>query len=140
MECAGTVSVRETALLHFTDMTTQPWVSQENPLGYLWTSDLIEAVEAGAITMDFVEREVAAGHVRPSLLYQLEKRIEDSLLLPRQARGLDQNFVAPYRSLAKHSGSPWLHPGKRLRALLRHCYQKNPAYRYQRLLYDWYYK
>jgi len=133
-------SARETALLHFTDMTTQPWVSQENSLGYLWAADLIEAVEAGAITMDFLGREVAAGHVRPSLLYQVEKRMEDSLLLPRQARRLDQNFVAPYRSLAKHSGSPWLHPGKRLRAFLRHYYLKNPAYRYQRLLYDWYYK
>ena len=133
-------SARETALLHFTDMTTQPWVSQENPLGYHWTGDLIEAIDAGAIAIEFVKQEIAAGHVRPSLMYQVENRIKDSLLLPVKARRLDQKFVPPYRSLPKHHGSLWLHPGKRLRALLRHCYQNNPTYRYQRMFYDWYYK
>ena len=133
-------SARETALLHFTDMNTQPWVSQENPLGYLWVGDLLEATDAGVIAMDFVKQEIAAGHVRPSLIYQVENRIRDSLLLPVKARRMDQSFVPPYRSLPKHNGSPWLHPGRRLRALLRHCYQNNPAFRYQRMIYEWYYK
>ena len=133
-------SARDTALLHFTDMTTQPWISQENPLEYLWTADLIEAIHGGAISMEFVNQEVALGHVRPSLVYQLENRISDSLLLPLKARRMDQQFVPPYRALAKHHGSPWLLPGKRLKALLRHCYQSNPAYRYQRMFYDWYSK
>jgi hypothetical protein len=133
-------SARETALLHFTDMTTQPWVSQVNPLGYLWTGDLIEAVETGAITMDFVKREVTDGHVRPSLLYQVENRVRDSLLLPRYVRRMDRDFVPPHRSLSKHGGYSWLNTGRRLKALLRHCYQNHPAYRYQRMIYDWYYK
>jgi hypothetical protein len=133
-------SVRETALLHFTDMNTQPWVSQENPLGYLWVGDLLEATDAGVIATDFVKQEIAAGHVRPSLIYQVENRIRDSLLLPVKARRMDQSFVPPYRSLPKHNGSPWLHPARRLRALLRHCYQNNPAFRYQRMIYEWYYK
>jgi len=133
-------SARETALLHFTDMSTQPWVSKENPLGYLWTGDLIEAIDAGAVSKDFVEQEVVTGHVRPSLMYQVENRIQDGLLLPREARRMDKKFIPPYHSLAKHHGSPWLHPGKRLRALLRHCYQNNPAYRYQRMFYDWLYR
>lgn len=133
-------SARDTALLHFTDMTSQPWISQENPLEYLWTADLIEAIHGGAISMEFVNQEVALGHVRPSLVYQLENRISDSLLLPLKARRMDQQFVPPYRALAKHHGSPWLLPGKRLKALLRHCYQSNPAYRYQRMFYDWYAK
>jgi hypothetical protein len=133
-------SARETALLHFTDMSTQPWVSKENPLGYLWTGDLIEAIDAGAVSIDFVKQQVATGHVRPSLMYQVENRIQDGLLLPRVARRMDTNFVPPYHSLAKNHGSSWLHPGKRLRALLRHCYQNNPAYRYQRMFYDWLYR
>lgn len=133
-------SARETALLHFTDMNTQPWVSQENPLGYLWVGDLLEATDAGVVAMDFVKQEIAAGHVRPSLIYQVENRIRDSLLLPMKARRMDQSFVPPYRSLPKHNGSPWLHFGRRLRALLRHCYQNNPAFRYQRMIYEWYYK
>ena len=133
-------SERETALLHFTDMSTQPWVSKENPLGYLWTRDLIEAIDAGAISTDFVKQEVSFGHVRPSLLYQVENRLEDALLLPRRARGMDGHFVPPYRALIKHAGSYWCHPIRRLRALMRHCYQKSPAYRYQRIFYDWLYR
>jgi hypothetical protein len=133
-------SERETALLHFTDMSTQPWVSKENPLGYLWTRDLVEAIDTDAISVDFVRQEIALGHVRPSLMYQVENRIEDGLLLPREARQLDRNFIPPYHSLPKHSGSPWLRPGKWLRAIVRHCYQHSPAYRYQRIFYDWLYR
>jgi len=133
-------SPRETALVHYTDMTTQPWVSQANPLGYLWMGDLIEAIDLGAIAMDFVKQEVAAAHVRPSLVYQLEHRIRDSLLLPGKARRLDRNFVPPYHSLPNHGGHPWHHPGKWLRALLRQCYQDTPAYRYRSMFHDWYYK
>jgi hypothetical protein len=133
-------SERETALLHFTDMSTQPWISKENPLGYLWTRDLIEAIEAGVISMDFVKQEVDFGHVRPSLIYQVEHRVEDGLLLPRRARETDRNFVPPYRVLPRHAGSSWFHPRKQLRALIRHCYQKTPAYRYQRMFYDWLYR
>jgi len=133
-------SARDTALLHFTDMTTQPWVSAENRLGYLWVGDLIEAADCGAIQVDLVKREVDAGHVRPSLLYQVENRLRDGLLLPRKARRADETFVPPYRSLPKHSRFGWLGSGKRLKALLRHCYQNHPASRYPRMLYDWYSK
>jgi len=133
-------SARETALLHFTDMNTQPWVSTENPLGYLWTGDLIEAIAAGAVSIDFVKQEIARGHVRPSLLYQVENRIQDALLLPRKARGMDTKFFPPYRSLPKHHRSLWRRSGNRLRALLRRCYQNTPAPHYQRILYDWLYR
>ena len=133
-------SERETALLHFTDMSTHPWISKENPLGYLWTRDLIEAIDAGVISIDFVKQEVDFGHVRPSLIYQVEHRVEDGLLLPRGARETDRNFVPPYRTLPRHAGSSWFHPRKQLRALIRHCYQKTPAYRYQRMFYDWLYR
>ena len=133
-------SPRETALLHFTDMSTQPWVSLENPLGYLWTQDLIEAVDSGVIPRDLIKREIALGHVRPSLLYQVENRVKDALLLPRKAHRLDENFVAPYRSLAKAYGSKWLPSKKRIKAFFRHCFQSHPAYRYQRMFYDWYYR
>ena len=133
-------ALRQTALLHFTDMSTQPWVSLEHPLGYLWTGDLIEAVDAGAIELDDIKQEITAGHVRPSLLYQVENRIQDGLLLSRKARRVDNHFVAPFQSLTKHASSNWLRSGKRLKALLRHYYQNHPASRYQRMIYEWYYK
>ena len=78
-------SERKTALLHFTDIDTQPWVSRKNPLSYLWTRDLFEAIDAGVISFDFVKQHVRQDYLRPSLLYQVEHRIEDSFLLPKEA-------------------------------------------------------
>jgi hypothetical protein len=131
-------AARETALLHFTDMDTQPWVSKDNHLGYLWTGDLIEAIDAGAIPIDFVKQEIALGHARPSLMYQVENRIEDGLLLPREARKMDWQFVSRYQTLPKHPGAPWSRPGKWLRAFFRHYYRNNRAYRYQGMLHDYF--
>lgn len=133
-------SQNETGLLHFTDMSTQPWVSRENPLGYLWTRDLVEALDSGFISMEFIKQHVAQGYVRPSLLYQLERRIDDSLLLPREAKLLDQEFIAPYHSLPKREGSLWLRPKELLRAAARHYYHKSPLFQYQRKLHDWLFK
>lgn len=85
----------KTALLHYTDMPTQPWVSCENKWGYLWTRDLFEAIDDGFITTDYVKDQVKKGYIRPSLLYQVKHRIEDSLNLGR-ARKLDRFFVPPF--------------------------------------------
>lgn len=85
----------ETALLHYTDMERQPWLSRHNPLNSLWTQELLEALDAGRITYGEVEAHVRRGHVRPSLLYQVEKRITDSRRLSRRACALDKAFVPP---------------------------------------------
>lgn len=87
----------KTALLHYTDMIIQPWVSRENPLGYLWVRDLIEAVASGFVPLDYVRDNVTRGWVRPSLLYQVEHRIEDSGQLPPDALALDDSFLPPFK-------------------------------------------
>ena len=89
-----------TALLHYTDMHRQPWVSCANPLGHLWVASLRQAMSAGAITRQEVARHVAAGHVRPSLLAQLDRGLDDGMLLPGADRRQDGGFRAPFRSLA----------------------------------------
>jgi lipopolysaccharide biosynthesis glycosyltransferase len=124
----------KTALLHYTDMNTQPWISTKNPLGYLWMRDLIEAVDHKIISLDYVREHVAKGYVRPSLLYQLEHRLDDSFLLPSFARSLDKDFKAPYLGIHGHNASPWTNPVQKLRAMFRHIYQKTPVYRLQRAL------
>ena len=96
-----------TALLHYTDMDTQPWTSLENPHGYLWVRDLIAAIDDGFISKQYIIDAVRHEFVRPSLLWQIENRVEDPLLLPRCARNLDQDFKAPYLALPRHSGTPW---------------------------------
>ena len=114
----------ETALLHYTDMTTQPWISRQNKLGYLWVRDLIEAVDKGFITMDYIREHVAQGWVRPSVVYQVEQRVEDPLLLPKAARALDDAFVAPYQTMGAHGGQRSL-PLRVVRAALRRAYERS---------------
>lgn len=122
----------QTALLHYTDMQTQPWVFRNHPLGYLWMRDLIDAVQSGFITRDLVVEHVEQGWVRPSLLYQLDNRIEDSLLLPKLAKKLDKDFVAPYQSIHQHGATPWVSPASYARAIARAVYQKSGAARIRR--------
>jgi len=58
--------------LHFTEIRTQPWVSPRHPHGALWVAALRRMLDAQAIDADAVRGEVALGHVRPSLLLELE--------------------------------------------------------------------
>jgi hypothetical protein len=132
-------SARETAILHFTNMSTQPWVAKENPLGYLWVGELVEAIEVGSLSKEFLKQEVAKGHVRPSLLYQVENRIDDSLLLPQRIAQLDAEFVPPDQSLPSYRKARSVFAGRRLRALFRRC-QIDRTNRFQRIFYDWFYR
>jgi hypothetical protein len=108
----------DTGLVHYTDMETQPWVFADHPFGYLWCRDLLEAVKTGFITIDFVRQHTQCGHVRPSLLYQVEHGIDDPVLLPTKALALDRHFRAPYTKL----GTVTRNPAKKIKALLRHWY------------------
>lgn len=81
-----------TALLHYTDMNTQPWISKDNLLGHIWFRDLFEAIDAGFITDNYVQTQINLGYARPSLGYQVKHRIDDSFLLPKEARQLDKTF------------------------------------------------
>lgn len=108
-----------TALLHYTDMHRQPWVSWGNPLGYLWVASLREAVAAGAITRDELTRQVTAGHVRPSLLAQLDRGLDDGMLLPAADRRRDAGFHAPFPPFRSTRMSWGLHRLLWMRALLR---------------------
>jgi hypothetical protein len=107
----------ETGLLHYTDMPTQPWVSLNNPNGSIWVRDLIAAVDSGFISRHYVEEHVRAGFVRPSLLYQLDHRVEWSEQLTKEARALDARFVPPYKQMGSDSSTGGLR--QRVHGLLR---------------------
>ena len=85
-----------TALLHYTRMDTQPWLSRQNRWNRLWMDVLFEAMDAGAITLDEIEAEAALGHVRPSLTYQARWRVSDGRKLKKKVRELDALFVPPH--------------------------------------------
>ncbi len=87
----------ETALLHYTDMTRQPWVTTGNANGGLWVAALLDAIADGFISPAEVEADVRQGWVRPSLLLQLQHRSADLGWRLPQAKWLDRNFVPPYK-------------------------------------------
>jgi hypothetical protein len=118
--CLDRFKKGETALLHYTDMMRQPWVSAEHPLGRLWVRDLLEALDAGFVDGGLVEEHVRRGWVRPSLLYQLERRCVDGRLLSAGVLARDRDFVPPYCSIAARRGRSGARASARLRALARH--------------------
>jgi Glycosyl transferase family 8 len=87
----------KTALTHYTDMASQPWLTTENPLGWLWCQELFNAIKEGFITEQFVREEVIRGWIRPSLIYQLEHKIIDPRELPPAIITQDSlEFIPPY--------------------------------------------
>jgi hypothetical protein len=88
-------------VLYYAADGSEPWLARDHPLGHLWARDLLDAVEHHHLAPETVAEQVALGHVRPSLLYQVEHGIEEPLLLPRRARQLDLAFEAGRLGLRK---------------------------------------
>lgn len=90
-----------TALLHYTDMSTQPWVYARNRHGRLWMRELLSAVDDGFISVDEIRDHVERQWVRPSLLKQVLAHKER--LSPLSGWGWldDRRFVAPYRNIKR---------------------------------------
>jgi hypothetical protein len=85
---------------------SQPWLSRGHRYGHLWTRDLLDGISLGFIETELVAEETALGHVRPSLLYQVEHGLEEPLLLPRRARHLDRGFRPAHSGMAGGSREP----------------------------------
>ncbi len=119
----------KTALVHYTDMNKQPWLNVRNPLASLWCQDLLAAVEEGYISRTDVVNEVQKGYVRPSLLYQIDKKIVDPAQLPSNVLKADfKNFVPPHK-LAK-LGVPEINSCNKklpLKKILHRVYAKGRA-------------
>ncbi|WP_341909242.1 hypothetical protein [Polaromonas sp. YR568] len=107
----------QTALLHYTDMSTQPWVFHAHPLGHLWLARLRKAVAAGFIQREDIQKEITQGHVRPSLLVEVDAG-PDGITAP-SAHQLDRDFVPPYRRLKAITASPWVSRSAALGAAIR---------------------
>lgn len=57
----------KTRLIHYTDMTRQPWIYGHNRNGTLWYNALREALETGIIAEAEVAEQINLGHVSPEL-------------------------------------------------------------------------
>jgi lipopolysaccharide biosynthesis glycosyltransferase len=89
----------QTALLHYTDMNTQPWISTRNPLGHLWVDCLRRSLAQGFVSEIELDREIKLGHVRPSLRLDLSARGDNATVNATTYSVEDLGFVAPYRAL-----------------------------------------
>jgi len=108
----------ETALLHYTDMNSQPWLSIANPLARLWCRGLFDAIDRGAIGESVVRDHVRRGWVRPSLAWQVQERVDEPLLVPREVLRRDEReFVPPHARLI--GVDRWREQQRRLRTKLR---------------------
>nr|WP_281720651.1 glycosyltransferase [Nitrosomonas nitrosa] len=60
-----------TKLIHYTDMGTQPWVSTNNPNGYIWVAEVRRMLDDGRLNWAELEDEVRREYFRPSLLREI---------------------------------------------------------------------
>lgn len=88
-----------TGLIHYTDMHLQPWVYRRNRWGWLWTRELLMAIDDGFITVDEVREHVDRGWVRPSLLRQVLEERERPPLIPGVGWWQDRGFVPPWKRM-----------------------------------------
>lgn len=86
----------KTKLLHYTDMTRQPWLFRNNPLTIVWLQELAEAIDAEFISWNEVREHIMAVNVRPSIWYQLKRRVFDPKQIPGWIVMFDSFFVAPH--------------------------------------------
>lgn len=108
-----------TALLHYTDMNTQPWIACNNPLDYLWVACLRRAIAKGFITREELNDQISSGYIRPSLACQIDIGIDSASNLSKSDRNLDKNFTPPYKLLHSGKAYPWTSPLGPVKAFLR---------------------
>jgi hypothetical protein len=86
---------QRTKLIHYTDMPTQPWVSNTNKNGEVWYQELRDALKAGYVSREEIDEAIKLGHVSP-LLPQWAR------LTPYpDAEKLAKNWQPPFRRFAR---------------------------------------
>jgi hypothetical protein len=107
----------DTCLIHYTDMDTQPWVSARNPHVGPWLDEVRDMLADGTLARAELEREIADGHARPSLLAEIDGKLSAGDEAGRAAlEAIDRRagFVK-HRALAERleRGKGWLAPLRR---------------------------
>ena len=116
----------QTALIHYTDMPRQPWLSTVNPLAKLWCDVLLKAIASNAISRQTVCDSVERGWVRPSLLVQIDQGIADPQDLSSAVLERDRlTFTPPHiwQQYLRHSALQ----GARSRQLFSRAYARYKA-------------
>jgi lipopolysaccharide biosynthesis glycosyltransferase len=59
---------KDTKLIHYTNLYTQPWKSPNHPYGELWFTYFREAMKAGHITQKDIELSKVRSYIRPDIM------------------------------------------------------------------------
>lgn len=114
----------KTCLVHFTDMDGQPWLNPFHANATLWTRYLLDAIKDGHIRRETVEDEIRRGHVRPSLLAQIDRDDANPKNLPFAVLRRDlSEFFPPHRKQTQ-ALSRFKHELHRFRNLLVHQFRQ----------------
>jgi len=103
----------ETALIHYTDMMTQPWVCAANPNGWKWAAELRAMQRAGKVAAADLQTEISLKFARPSLIEELESGLEAPYSRPYIDRlsAIDRSAgFKPHSALARSrpaAGNGW---------------------------------
>jgi hypothetical protein len=97
-----------TALLHYTDMPRQPWLSVVNPFAALWCEALLQAIASGFISIDRLQDSIDRGWVRPSLRWQVAQGVADPQQLPVEVLARDRKTFVPPHVWQKYLRHPLL--------------------------------
>ncbi len=65
---------RDTRLIHYTDVYTQPWSECGNELAYLWFAEVRLMLGNGSLDQSAIQNEIDLGHFRPSLIRDIKYR------------------------------------------------------------------
>lgn len=85
-----------TCLIHYTDMTTQPWVSTQNRNAIWWMLEVRLMLSKGALSWSNVQREIDLGYFRPSLADEIRE-------MPH-IRGWDDEAARRYDAIDRKAG------------------------------------
>lgn len=76
-------------------MGERPWYCAFAPSGRRWATQLRIALEQGCLSLNDLGEDVAGGLVRPSLLWQIERGIDNPFELPAAVVEADKTFILP---------------------------------------------
>lgn len=63
---------KDTCLIHYTDMSTQPWVYSGNRYDSIWFAEIQMMLRDGSLTWQELNQEIELGYFRPSLIRDIK--------------------------------------------------------------------
>lgn len=111
---------KDTRLIHYTDVYTQPWTSHKNKNGYLWFNEVRLMLRNGGLCSSDLGRGIDLGYFRPSLM----RDIKYGHLVPKTLQPIFQRYNAMLDKTSKYIPHKEVYEAKRRRKKLIKAYEE----------------